>query len=101
FLRDKDYLRSFLDSPVRYIGMLGPAARTQRVLMELRDEGVTLKDDTTRIHGPTGLDLGAEGPEEIAHAIVAEIVAFRRGRRGGFLKERPGPIHDRHPSRVR
>jgi xanthine dehydrogenase accessory factor len=96
FLRDKEYLRSLLDSPAVYIGMLGPAARTERLLMDLRDEGVTItEEDRARIHGPAGLDLGAEGPEEIAQSIVAEIVAVRRARGGGFLKERPGPIHDR------
>jgi xanthine dehydrogenase accessory factor len=96
FLRDKDYVRSFLGSPVAYIGMLGPAARTQRLLMELADEGLAITDaDRERIHGPSGLDLGGEGPEEIAQAILAEIVAVKRGRTGGFLKERPGPIHDR------
>jgi xanthine/CO dehydrogenase XdhC/CoxF family maturation factor len=96
FLRDKAYLRSFLSSPAAYLGMLGPAARTQRLLMELADEGVDVTDaDRVRIHGPAGLDLGSEGPEEIAGSIVAEIVAVRRGRGGGFLKERPGPIHDR------
>ena len=96
FLRDKEYLRSLLGSDAGYIGMLGPSARTHRLLMELADEGVEITDaDRERIHGPAGLDLGAEGPEEIAQAIVAEIVAARHGRRGGFLKERPGPIHDR------
>jgi xanthine dehydrogenase accessory factor len=96
FLRDKEYLRALLATPAAYIGMLGPAARTQRVLMELTDEGVSLTDeDRARLHGPAGLDVGAEGPEEIAQAIVAEIVAVKRGRGGGFLKERPGPIHDR------
>ena len=96
FLRDKAYLRSFLGSNVAYIGMLGPAARTQRLLMELAEEGVVITDaDRARIHGPAGLDLGSEGPEEIAGSIVSEIVAVRRRRGGGFLKERPGPIHDR------
>lgn len=96
FLRDKEFLRSLLDSDAGYIGMLGPSARTHRLLMELADEGVEITDaDHERIHGPAGLDLGAEGPEEIAQAIVAEIVAARHGRAGGFLKERPGPIHDR------
>lgn len=96
FLRDKDYLRALLDSPARYIGMLGPAARTQRLLIELAGEGVAIDDaDRERLHGPAGLDLGSEGPEEIAQAIVAEIIAARRGRGGGFLKDRPGPIHDR------
>lgn len=96
FLRDKEYLRSLLDTTAGYIGMLGPSARTHRLLMELEDEGVEITDaDRERIHGPAGLDLGAEGPEEIAQAIVAEIVAAKHARSGGFLKERPGPIHDR------
>ncbi|MFM8999702.1 MAG: XdhC family protein, partial [Actinomycetota bacterium] len=96
FLRDKDYLRALLGTPVRAITMLGPTPRTRRMLDELRSEGVAIgPEDEERIHGPAGLDLGAEGPEEIATAIVAEIVAVRRGRRGGFLRERVGPIHDR------
>lgn len=96
FLRDKDYLRAILGTPVRAITMLGPTPRTARMLDELRAEGVAVTpEDEARIHGPAGLDLGAEGPEEIATAIVAEIVAIRRGRRGGFLRERVGPIHDR------
>lgn len=96
FLHDKQYMRSLLGTLVPYIAMLGPASRTQRILMELGDEGVRVTDeDRARIHGPAGLDLGAEGPEEIAQAIVAEIVAVRRGREGGFLRRRPGPIHDR------
>ena len=96
FLRDKAYLRGLASTPVAYLGMLGPGARTQRVLMELEQEGVALADVVReRMHGPAGLDLGAEGPEEIAQAILAEIVAVRRGRAGGFLKRRPGPIHDR------
>jgi xanthine dehydrogenase accessory factor len=96
FLRDKEYVRSLLDSPVGYLGMLGPGARTERLLIELRDEGVEVtEEDRARIHGPAGLDLGAEGPEEIAGSIVAEIVAVKRRRGGGFLKDRPGPIHDR------
>jgi xanthine/CO dehydrogenase XdhC/CoxF family maturation factor len=77
--------------------MLGPAARTTRLLEELRDEGVEVPAmEGERIHAPAGLDLGAEGPEEIAAAIVAEIVAVRRRRGAGFLRDRPGPIHERH-----
>ena len=96
FMRDKDYVRSLLGSPATFIAMLGPGARTERLLSELREEGTAIADeDLERIHGPAGLDVGAEGPEEIAAAIVAEIVAVKRGRAGGFLKDRPGPIHDR------
>jgi len=102
FLRDKEYLRSLLASPARFIAMLGPRVRTERLLTELREEGVEIADaDLERIHGPAGLDLGAEGPEEIAAAICAEIVAVKRGRDAGFLKDRPGPIHERHaPART-
>ena len=96
FLRDKDYLRSLLHSPARYIAMLGPGARTERLLTELRDEGVTTSEgDLARIHGPAGLDIGAEGPGEIAAAITAEIVAVKRDRGAGFLRNRQGPIHER------
>jgi xanthine/CO dehydrogenase XdhC/CoxF family maturation factor len=96
FLRDKEYVRSLLSSPARFIAMLGPAVRTQRLLDELREEGVEVRPaDLERIHGPAGLDLGAEGPEEIAAAICAEIVAVNRERGAGFLRDRPGPIHDR------
>jgi xanthine dehydrogenase accessory factor len=96
YLRDRSYLRALIGTDVGYIAMLGPAARTYRLVGDLRDAGVELSDtDLVRIHGPAGLDLGAEGPDEIAQAIVAEIVAVRHGRNGGMLRERPGPIHDR------
>jgi xanthine dehydrogenase accessory factor len=96
FLRDKDYLRSFLGTGARYIGMLGPSARLDRLLAELEREGFQPKpDDLAVVHGPAGLDLGGDGPEEVAWAIVGEVMAIWNGRRGGFLKDRSGPIHDR------
>lgn len=96
FLRDRDYLRAFLPTPASYIGMLGPKARLERLLAELRDDGFTPQaDDLARVHGPAGLDIGAEGPEEIAWSIVAEILAVRRASTAGFLRDRSGPIHPR------
>jgi xanthine dehydrogenase accessory factor len=96
FLRDKDYLRSFLGSPACYIGMLGPKARLERLLDALRAEGYEPRgEDRAVVHGPAGLDLGGDGPEEVGWAIVAEIMAIRNGRQGGFLRERQGPIHER------
>jgi xanthine dehydrogenase accessory factor len=99
FLRDKDYLRSFLGTPAPYIGMLGPHARLERLLDALRREG--LEPDPRHleaVHGPAGLDLGGDGPEEVAWAIVGEVLAVSKGRAGGFLKDRRGPIHDRPQS---
>jgi xanthine dehydrogenase accessory factor len=96
FLRDLGYLRSLLGTDVAYIGMLGPRDRLDRLLENLAREGVRpAEEDLRKIHGPAGLDLGAEGPEEIAAAIVAEILAVRRDRAAGFLRDRSGPIHDR------
>jgi xanthine dehydrogenase accessory factor len=96
FLRDRDYLRSFLGTKARYIGMLGPTARLERLLAELGRDGFEPNpDDMAVVHGPAGLDLGGDGPEEVAWAIVAEIMAVWNGRRGGFLKDWSGPIHDR------
>lgn len=101
FTRDKDHLRSLLETETRHIAMLGPCARTRRLLDELATKGVILSErDRRRIRGRARLDLGAEGPaegpEEIGTAICAEIVAVRRNRSAGFLKDRAGPIHERH-----
>jgi xanthine/CO dehydrogenase XdhC/CoxF family maturation factor len=95
FMRDKDYLRSLLGSETPYIGMLGPHERFEKLLAELRREGFEPDPaDLRAVHSPAGLDVGAEGPEEIAWALVAEVLAVRSGRPGGYLRERSGPIHD-------
>ena len=47
------------------------------------------------VHGPAGLDLGGDGPEEVAWAIAGEVLAVSKGRSGGFLRDRTAPIHDR------
>jgi xanthine dehydrogenase accessory factor len=99
FLRDKDYLRSFLGTPAAYIGMLGPGARLERLLAELEREGFEPRhEDLSVVHGPAGLDLGGDGPEEVAWAIVGEIMALGNSRAGGFLRDRKGPIHERPKS---
>jgi xanthine dehydrogenase accessory factor len=96
FARDKDYLHSFLGTPAAYIGMLGPRARLEKLVEALRQEGHEPNADNLRVvRGPAGLDVGADGPEEVGWAITAEILAVLKGRTGGFLSDRPGPIHDR------
>ncbi|MGH2356583.1 MAG: XdhC family protein, partial [Candidatus Limnocylindria bacterium] len=99
YLRDIDYLRALLGHDLAYLGMLGPRKRTEQLIRELEAGGVTLTDvDRARIHAPAGLDLGAEGPEEVAWSIVAEMLAVRRSRAGGPLREREAPIHADEPS---
>jgi xanthine/CO dehydrogenase XdhC/CoxF family maturation factor len=94
YLHDRDLLRGFLATDAPYIGVLGPRVRTEKILSDLRREGVRISDDDlARIYGPVGLDVGGETPEEIALAVVSEIQAVQAGRRAGFLRDRPGPIH--------
>ncbi len=92
YVRDLDYLRSLVGTEVAYIGALGPGARLERLLGDLERDGVEVSEtDLAKLHGPAGLDVGAEGPNEIAWAIMAEILAVRRQRSGGSLRSRKGP----------
>lgn len=81
--RDRGYLDLALASRASYIGMLGPRERTRRLLNGRQD---------ARLHGPVGLDLGSETPEEIALSILAEIMAVQSNRQAGHLKERNGRV---------
>jgi xanthine/CO dehydrogenase XdhC/CoxF family maturation factor len=94
YLQDRAILEALLPRGLAYIGQLGPRRRTERLLEELAQaHGSAAYADSPRLHAPVGLDLGAETPEEIALAIVAEIQAVTTQHTGGFLKNRPGPIH--------
>jgi xanthine dehydrogenase accessory factor len=90
FADDQAYLRAVLRTPARYIGMLGPRQRTERILRNVGAEGPV---DEGRIFGPVGLDIGTDGAEQVALAVIAEILAVRSGRRAQSLRERGAPIH--------
>ncbi|MCA8829610.1 XdhC family protein [Hymenobacter pini] len=92
---DLEVLRHLLpDASTRYIGLLGPRKKYERLLEDLHqdtpDAAARLQG---RIHSPVGLNLGAETPEEIALSVVAEIQAVLTGRPAGFLRDSPHPIH--------
>jgi xanthine dehydrogenase accessory factor len=94
FLHDLEILRGLLTTPAHYIGLLGPRARTEKLLAELEKQGVVLDGaQRARLHGPVGLDTGADSPEEIALSITAEILAVHNRRAATPLRERRGPIH--------
>lgn len=96
YLYDSKLLQQLLPSPVRYVGVLGPKHRTDRLLQELRAEGTVYSEaQLERLYSPVGIDIGAETPEEIALAIVSEIQAVLANRSSGFLRNRQAPIHDR------
>ena len=90
FADDQAYLRALLKTPVSYIGVLGPRQRTDRMLRNFAAEGPV---DERRVYGPVGLDIGTDGAEQVALAVIAEILAVRSGRRARSLRERLAPIH--------
>ena len=74
---DMRVLRWAAEQPLRYIGMIGSKRKTLEVAKQLHKEGVAL-DKLSRVHAPMGLDIGAVTPEEIAVAVVAEMIRRRR-----------------------
>lgn len=89
-------LRSLCAASVPYVGVLGPKKKLKRILEELEEEGIHLSGEKkATIFGPTGLDIGAETPEEIALSIVAEIQAVLTGKKGEMLTNKTEVIHSR------
>jgi xanthine dehydrogenase accessory factor len=83
-------LAAALEGNVGYIGGLG-SRRTQQARADwLAYRGVT---DLERIHGPAGLDIGANTPAEIAVSILAEALAVKASASGAALRHKSGPIH--------
>lgn len=82
-ISDEAALRQVVYSPVRYIGMIGSRHKCESIMEHLRVDGIS-EAALTRVYAPIGLDLGGPTPEEIAVAILAEVVAVRKGGSGGF-----------------
>ncbi|ARS40452.1 alanine dehydrogenase [Sphingobacteriaceae bacterium GW460-11-11-14-LB5] len=87
---DLELLKYLLNTKVPYIGTLGPKKKLIRMLGEL---DLATPANETRVHGPIGLDIGAETAEEIAISILAEIKSVFTGASAMFLKEKKKPIH--------
>jgi xanthine/CO dehydrogenase XdhC/CoxF family maturation factor len=67
---DRKYLAELAGHTHRYVGVLGPRARRERLLADLGEAGAPLRG---RLKGPVGLDIGANSPESIALSILAEL----------------------------
>lgn len=87
FAYDRQWARMLLSTAIPYVGMLGPRARALEILRQ-----IGLEEDR-RVHGPVGLDLGAEGPEQIAISILSEILAEHSSREPWPLRAKEGAIH--------
>ena len=86
-MRDTAWIKRLAATEAPYIGVLGPRARIEKILAQLALAG------DRRIFGPIGLDLGADGPEQVGLSIVAELLAARTGRTVQHLRERREAIH--------
>lgn len=83
---DEQCLRAVMTVDADYVGLIGSKRRTNIVLQRLRESGAA-EERLAKVHAPVGLDIGAVTPEEVGLAIMAEIVAVRRGGSGGSLSE--------------
>jgi CTP:molybdopterin cytidylyltransferase MocA len=82
FAHDRDWLNVFLKTSAPYIGVLGPRVRADQMLAELGAAA------DTRVFAPIGLNLGADGPEQIAITVVGELLAVLARRQPAHLRER-------------
>ena len=84
---DREWLRLLQPQPLAYLGLLGPRTRKEHILRQL---GAA---DSEKLFAPVGLDLGADGPEQVAVSIVAEMLAVNAGREPAHLRAKRGGIH--------
>lgn len=85
--QDRHWTGRLLGTDVPYVGLLGPRTRTESILSQLGQPG------SDRVYGPVGLDLGAEGPEQVAVSIVSEVLALWSGRLPRHLREKGSEVH--------
>jgi xanthine dehydrogenase accessory factor len=97
YTQDQALLRFLLASPARYIGVMGPRKRTEKMLQEMAADGDTvfrfMEQDEARLYSPVGLDIGAITPPEIALSIIAEMRAVIARHEVGHLRSRHPRIH--------
>ena len=91
---DFSNLQQLLLTNTRYIGLLGPRKRSQKMFdaMAAGEHNIS-QENMQRIFAPAGLDIGAATPEEIALSICAEIRSVFAGRNGNSLRLREGTIY--------
>ncbi len=94
--QDRAGLVASMRAGVRYLGLLGARHRSCLLVSEAAAEGGwTVAESCERLHAPVGLDLGGDGPEAIALAVVAEIQGCVQGRPGGSRRLTAGEVAER------
>lgn len=94
YAKDLKYLLASVNKKVPYIGLLGPSKRREKLMNELLERNEDIQEEfLDRIHGPAGINIGAETPQEIAISILAEILSVIRNQKPVSLKNKLGGIH--------
>ncbi len=94
FVKDLQFIKALKDENAAYIGLLGPFKRREKLFDALIEQYPDISDTFVEsIHGPAGIDVGAETPQEIAIAVMAEILAVVNSKDPILLKDKIGKIH--------
>ncbi len=83
--QDDSALESAIQTPARYVGLMGSVRKTLLIFKNLLSKGYS-KQTLEKIYAPIGLNIGAITPEEIAISIMSEIIMIRRGGTGNPMK---------------
>ncbi|MGX1930249.1 XdhC family protein [Flagellimonas sp. 2504JD4-2] len=94
FVKDLQFLIALKDEEGAYIGLLGPYRRREKLFDELMERHPDVSEEfLEQIHGPAGIDVGAETPQEIAISILSEILSVVNNKEPLLLKHKMGNIH--------
>jgi xanthine/CO dehydrogenase XdhC/CoxF family maturation factor len=92
--QDRKILSVLLAKDMKYIGVLGPRLRTERLVGEIAPAlALTPAECMARLHTPVGLDLGGHSPASIALSIAAELQAVFAGREVRMQSSAPPAVH--------
>ena len=75
---DQVVLEKAIQSPARYVGLVGSRRKIRIILKNLLDKGIPPKT-FSNLYAPIGLEIGSETPQEIAVSVIAELISLRKG----------------------
>ena len=95
YVKDLKYLSAIRNVDIPYIGLLGPSKRREKLINDILERHEDVQDSFfDRLHGPAGINIGAETPQEIALSIVSEILSVTRNQETISLKDKTSGIHE-------
>ncbi|PWL38924.1 XshC-Cox1-family protein [Flagellimonas aquimarina] len=94
FVKDLQFLMALKDEKGAYMGLLGPLRRREKLFNDLLERCPDISEEyLEQIHGPAGIDIGAETPQEIAISVISEVLAVVNEKEPSLLKDKVGKIH--------